>query len=143
MKVELGRVRAIHVFVDDWVAAGHFWSRMLGRGTVRRLPLGAVVEIGDLDLLFCPPDPRNPIGGSPVAYFFVERFNEMRTKVREWGCVELHLPLKIGKGEQITQFRCPFGTIFGIQGPVGDEAFWPDARAEAEALRSHLERDDS
>jgi hypothetical protein len=135
MTIEFRRVSSIILFVDDWVAVAHFWARMLGTGKVRRFPTGGFVDVGGVEILFSIPDERNPVGGSPAPYFEVGHFNRTRDELKAWGCIELHYPLLIANRQQITQFRDPFGTIFGIQGPLDGEPFWPEARAETDALK--------
>jgi hypothetical protein len=100
---------------------------MLGGVPVRRLPLFAMIQVGGIDLCFCPPDYRNTPGGSPAVYWWAARFNQARYHFKDWSCVELHYPIICPDNTQVTQFRDPFGVIFGIQGPVGpDDPVWPD-----------------
>lgn len=138
MPLRLERVSSVLVFVSDWIAAGHWWAAMTGQA-VGRLPGATYVRLGDVELIFRPLDGRNPIGGSPVGYWWVAGFEETRELLRDWGCVELHYPLEIPGDRQITQFRDPFGTIFGIEGPVlPDRPVWPEARVEVDELRRAL-----
>lgn len=120
-------VHSILVFSDKPVDNAHWWADMLGGLPVHRLPLFAVIKVGEVEVCFRPSDYRNPPGGSPTVYWWAERFNDVRYHFKDWSCIELHYPALGPDATQITQFRDPFGVIFGIQGPASPrEPVWPD-----------------
>ncbi|WP_397539825.1 VOC family protein [Salinispora mooreana] len=111
-------IRSVLVFVPDPAAAALFWAGMLGHPEVIRTPSVAVVQIGEVELIFRLPDDRNNPGGSPVVYWTVDDFARAREHISEWGCIELHYPLMATGDTVITQFLDPFGVTFGIEGPA-------------------------
>ncbi|HEV7651505.1 MAG TPA: hypothetical protein VGP26_25415 [Actinophytocola sp.] len=136
MTLELSRVSSVVVFGSDWIAAAHWWSRMCDTPVIR-LPRSASVMVGTAELVFAPPDERNDPGGSPVPYWHAEDFNDTRAELSGWGCVELHRPVATPARNQITQFKDPFGMIFGIEGPlIVESPLWPEVEAEIAGLRA-------
>jgi hypothetical protein len=120
-------VASVLVFSPHWHAASMWWAEVTGTSAVTRTPLNATLNIGDVELAFCPADERNPVGGSPVVYWQVDDFNDARHVLRTWGCIEIHKPLGLADGQQITQFKDPYGIVFGIQGAISDEQpLWPE-----------------
>jgi hypothetical protein len=131
------RVSSVVVFIEDFIAAAHWWGRMT-EAPIVRLPRSASLQLGDLELVFTPPDDRNPPGGSPLPYFEVDDFDHTRSWLSTWGCIEMHRPLSVPGGRQITQFRDPFGVIFGLEGPVPRNGpVWPEVDEDMAQLRSH------
>lgn len=134
--IDITGVHSVLVFVEDWVGAAEWWALVVAAQVVERQPLAATVHCGPVEIVFRPPDYRNPPGGSPVIYLRVNDFNSARRKFRSSGAVELHYPLEIPGGLQLTQFRDPFATIFGIVGAVTDEGgVWPEIETEISLLR--------
>jgi hypothetical protein len=138
--IGLSRVSSVVVFCLDWIAAAHWWARMTGT-PVQRMPRSASLVFDGVELVFVPPDERNPAGGSPLPYWRVEDFDGTRAELAEWGCVELHRPVGTPGRNRITQFADPFGTTFGIEGPWPEGTpVWPEVTAEMTALRAAYAR---
>jgi hypothetical protein len=137
--VSIGRVSSVVFFSEDWEAVAHWWARLVGRPLVR-FPRSASVDLANVELVFSPIDNRNPAGGSPLPYLEVLDFEEARRELASWGCLEMHRPLGVQGRRQITQFRDPFGNIFGIEGPLArPEEVWPEVRQEISKLRERYE----
>lgn len=120
-------IHSVLIFTAKPIDNAHWWANMLGGLPVYRLPLFASIKVGGTEVSFRPTDYRNPPGGSPTLYWRVERFNDARYHFKDWSCIELHYPVLCPDGTQVTQFRDPFGVIFGIQGPASSQdPVWPD-----------------
>lgn len=139
MALTVGRVSSVVLFNEDWEAVAHWWARLTGRPLVR-FPRSASIDLAGVEIVFSPTDDRNPMGGSPLPYLEVPDFDEARRELAGWGCLEMHRPLWVQGHRQITQFRDPFGNIFGLEGPLErPEDTWPEVRREVAELRERYE----
>ena len=112
--MRLGRVCTIMAFVADPGAAARFWSAAVDAPLHAELP---AVTVGDVVLFFHAADAdRNPQGGT-VAYFEVDRLDELCEALLLAGCVAHRGPLELADGRRICQLRDPFGTIWGLEEP--------------------------
>lgn len=59
----------------------------------------------------------NPVGGSPVAYWSVQRLSRTRDELICAGATPHRGPLVVDDGRTICQLRDPFGNVLGLDGP--------------------------
>ncbi|MFG2012149.1 VOC family protein [Micromonospora sp. NPDC048868] len=139
MTVSISRVSSVVIFSEEWLAIAHWWAN-LTRQPLVRFPRSASIDLAGVEIVFSPTDERNPPGGSPLPYLEVADFNDARRELANRGCLEIHRPLAVQGGRQITQFRDPFGNIFGIEGALsGPDELWPEVVQEMRELRELYE----
>ena len=115
-------VRTVMVFANDPEASARWWADTLDAPVHvdhDGASVYAWVDVGEIELGFHPADDtRNPRGGSPVVYWSVESVDTVRSDLLDKGCTHHRGPLDIDGDRRICQLVDPFGTVFGLDGPV-------------------------